>query len=151
MTITSKPDAYPTSSIHFKLVVPQIDVMMLYTDDVKPMLGGVTDAQLESMFAAEIASTTEALTNSDIDAEFRLVFVGPVRILTQMFRPFSEGIMSRVIVFGFRCTLDLARLDLSTSESLPCTYYFAMRILLYIPFQLNKHPNEVAANHFVVT
>ncbi|CAN0252790.1 unnamed protein product [Ascophyllum nodosum] len=52
--------------------------MMLYTDDVKTMLGGVTDAQLESTFAAAIASSTEALTNSDIDAEFRLVFVGPL-------------------------------------------------------------------------
>ena len=81
---------------------------MLYTDDVKTMLGGVTDAQLESTFAAAIASSTEALTNSDIDAEFRLVFVGPVRFLTQMFWPFLEGIVSRVISFGFRCTLGAA-------------------------------------------
>lgn len=54
--------------------------MMLYTDDVKAMLGGISDAQLESTFAAAIASSTEALINSDIDAAFRIVFVGSVRI-----------------------------------------------------------------------
>ena len=52
---------------------------MLYTDDVKAMLGGISDAQLESTFAAAIATSTEALINSDIDAAFRIVFVGSVR------------------------------------------------------------------------
>ena len=123
--------------------------MMLYTDDVKTMLGGVTDAQLESTFAAAIASSTEALTNSDIDAEFRLVFVGPVRFLTQIFRPFSEGTVSRVISFGFRCTFGLVRL---VRERKPSVYLLFGHENHPIDYnKRNKHQDEVTANCFVVT
>lgn len=59
--------------------LPQIDVMMLYTETIKSILGDLSDSQMDSTLAVAIASSSQALNNSNIDAEFRLVYVGPVR------------------------------------------------------------------------
>lgn len=61
------------------ITLPQIDVMMLYTETIKSVLGDLSDSQMESTLAVAIASSNQALNNSNIDAEFRLVYVGPVR------------------------------------------------------------------------
>lgn len=54
--------------------------MLLYTEGVKATLGDVGDDQVESTLATAITSSNLALQNSEIDAEFRLVYTGPVRI-----------------------------------------------------------------------
>jgi len=60
-----------------------MDVMLLYTEGVKTTLGGVSDDQVESTLATAIASSNLALQNSQVNAEFRLVYTGPVRISTE--------------------------------------------------------------------
>ena len=57
----------------------QIDLMILYTEGAKESLGGISDAQMETALAAAITSTNEAMTNSDIDLEISVVYVGTVR------------------------------------------------------------------------
>lgn len=61
------------------MCLPQINVMMLYTETIKSILGDLSDSQMDSTLAVAIASSNQALNNSSIDAEFRLVYVGPVR------------------------------------------------------------------------
>lgn len=62
--------------------------MLLYTETVNDIFGGVSDSQVMSTLATAIASSNQALTDSNIDAEFHLVYTGPVRIPARVFRPF---------------------------------------------------------------
>ena len=58
---------------------PKVDVMYLYTEGGKDVLGGISDAQMQTTLAAAIASANEAMTNSDIDLTLSLVYTGSVR------------------------------------------------------------------------
>lgn len=57
----------------------QVDIMVLYSSDsLNRTIGGVAPEQMESMIADEITVSNEATTNSEVDLQFNLVFVGPV-------------------------------------------------------------------------
>lgn len=75
------------------VVTPQIDVMLLFTETVNDIFGGVSDSQVMSTLATAIASSNQALNDSSIDAEFHLVYAGPVRIPARVFRSFQESVV----------------------------------------------------------
>ncbi|CAN0145382.1 unnamed protein product [Ascophyllum nodosum] len=58
------------------LTTTTVDVMYLYTEGGKDVLGGISDAQMQTTLAAAIASANEAMTNSDIDLTLSLVYTG---------------------------------------------------------------------------
>ena len=60
---------------------PKIDVMYLYTQGGKGLLGGICDAQMQTTLATALATSNDATTNSDIDLTFSLVYVGQVRLV----------------------------------------------------------------------
>ncbi|CAN0357794.1 unnamed protein product, partial [Ascophyllum nodosum] len=53
-----------------------IDVMYLYTQGGKDLLGGISDAQMQTTLATALTTSNDATTNSDIDLTFSLVYVG---------------------------------------------------------------------------
>lgn len=57
----------------------KIDVMYLYTDLAMEYLGGVSDTQMQTNIATALATTNEAMTNSEIDLEISPVYIGSVR------------------------------------------------------------------------
>ena len=61
--------------------LPKIDVMYLYTEGGKTVLGGISDTQMQTTIATALVTTNEAMTNSEIDLEISPVHIGLVRSL----------------------------------------------------------------------
>ena len=57
----------------------KIDVMYLYTQGGKDLLGGISDAQMQTTLATALTTSNDATTNSGIDLTLSLVYVGQVR------------------------------------------------------------------------
>lgn len=57
----------------------QITVMYFYTPEAMEYLGNISVAQMASFLTDGLVTTNEAMTNSGINAEFALVYVGMVR------------------------------------------------------------------------
>lgn len=57
-----------------------VDAMMLYSDEAKNLLGGLTDKQMETKLIKAIASTNEAFVTSDISLHFSLVRAQQVQL-----------------------------------------------------------------------
>lgn len=60
--------------------------MFLYTESALEAYGDITDAQMETVLATAITSSNEAMSNSDIDLELSVVYVGPVRFRSRQFK-----------------------------------------------------------------
>lgn len=74
--------------------VLKISVMYLYTPEALEYLGDISVAQMISFIVDGIATANEALYNSDIDAEFDLVYLGEVRRLgtsAPYFLPYEQA------------------------------------------------------------
>ena len=55
--------------------------MYLYTQGGKDLLGCISDAQMQTTLATALATSNDAMDNSDIDLTFSLVYVGQVRLV----------------------------------------------------------------------
>lgn len=74
--------------------------MLLYTETVNDIFGGVSDSQVMSTLATAIASSSQALNDSGIDAEFRLVYAGPVRTSARVFTSSSFHILYERFIYN---------------------------------------------------
>ena len=86
VTVTVTVDiSIATSNVSLPCLVlydlPKIDVMYLYTQGGKDLLGGISDAQMQTTLATALTTSNDATTNSDIDLTFSLVYVGQVRLV----------------------------------------------------------------------
>lgn len=55
--------------------------MYLYTEGGRTVLGGISDTQMQTTIATGVATTNQAMINSDIDLEISPVHIGLVRPL----------------------------------------------------------------------
>ena len=58
----------------------KVDVMLLYTEDARDRLGGVSDSQMETIISVAFSSSKEAMKNSNIDLSLRLVHVQLIEV-----------------------------------------------------------------------
>lgn len=58
----------------------QIDVMFLYSELGRELLGNISPEQIETTLLEALVWTNEAMVNSEIDLVFSLVYVGEVSI-----------------------------------------------------------------------
>ena len=57
----------------------QIDVMVLYTEAARAVLGGVTHQQMITTIVESLVWTNQAFINSEVAVRFKAVLIGPVR------------------------------------------------------------------------
>ena len=67
--------------ILYSTLYSKIDVMYLYTEGGKDVLGGISDTQMQTTLATALATANEAMNNSDIGLSLSLTHVGLVRKL----------------------------------------------------------------------
>lgn len=75
--------------------VRKIDAMYLYTDGGKEVLGDISDTQMQTTIAAALATTNEAMTNSDIDLEISPVYIGLVSLNSSDLSPLRFKMLTR--------------------------------------------------------
>ncbi|CAM9617644.1 unnamed protein product, partial [Laminaria digitata] len=57
----------------------QIDIMMLYSDEARTLLGGISTEQMETTIAESLVRTNAAFLNSELALSVNVVYIGEVR------------------------------------------------------------------------
>lgn len=85
--------------------MPKIDVMYLYTEGGKKILGGISDTQMRTMIATALATTNEAMANSQIDLKISPVYIGLVRGLNSSDPSRFSGSRAQISRSYFTCII----------------------------------------------